>query len=72
MNLKTHLIIKISKGLAIDGKQETKGRAYENWLDACLKTDEALQMDAHHVKRATRNGLLIRSLALNMFSLQWR
>ena len=37
-NLKTHLRIKISKGLAIDGKRETKGRAYEIWPSACLTT----------------------------------
>ena len=36
-NLVTHLIIKISKGETIDEKRETKGRAYENWLRACLQ-----------------------------------
>src|SRR5689334_10201727 len=37
-NLKTHLIIRISKGQAVDGKRETKGRAYEDRVCTCLQT----------------------------------
>ncbi len=40
-NLKTHLIIRISKGQAIDGKRETKGRVYEDWLRARLEAGAA-------------------------------
>jgi len=36
-NLKTHLNNKISKGEAVDGKHETKGRVYEGWLCAPLR-----------------------------------
>jgi len=31
-NLKTHLIIRISKGQGVDGKRETKGGGYEDRL----------------------------------------
>src|SRR5258708_4690919 len=36
--LKTHLIIKISKRQAVDGKPETYGGVYEDWLCARLET----------------------------------
>ncbi len=38
MNLKSLLIIRISKGQAIDGKRETKGRVYEDWIRPGLQT----------------------------------
>ena len=37
-NLKTHLIIWISKPHQVNGKRETKGRVYEDWLCSCLET----------------------------------
>src|SRR5258708_16291416 len=37
-NLKTHLIIKVSKHQVVDGKPETYGGAYEDWLCARLQT----------------------------------
>jgi hypothetical protein len=37
-NLKTHLIIRISKYHPVDGKCETKGRDDENRLCTCLQT----------------------------------
>jgi len=37
-NLKTHLITRISKGQAVDGKRETKGRATNDWVSARLQT----------------------------------
>ena len=47
-NLKTHLIIRISKGQAARGKRETKGRATEDWIRARLQTKhhESLRFDA--------------------------
>jgi hypothetical protein len=37
-NLKTYLIIRISKGRAADGKPETQGRVYEDWVCARLQS----------------------------------
>jgi hypothetical protein len=37
-NLKSHLIIRISKGQAIDGQPETNGGDYEDWGRARLQT----------------------------------
>ena len=36
-NLKTYLIINVSKPPMIHGKPETKGRDNENWVCACLQ-----------------------------------
>ncbi len=58
-NLKSHLIIRISKGQAIDGKRETNRRGYEKMKIGYVRVSKQEQHEVLQWENRTGNTCLI-------------